>query len=207
MRKLVSKEEERKKERKKQTLVGVILIGVLVASVFGIFVNSFGKDNASEGVINYKGFSFQYNQGLWYTQINNQEFAFLHNPEEIKNIITNSSDISIQGNIKSINNYKDKPLYVYSENYNAQAEIYRNLYNSALRTQEACPNQEIKKEYLETNKTDCSEDWPIKNCEENFIIINQINENSTINEKIIQKHNCLIITSKENKIDKITDKL
>ena len=213
MRKLTSKESERKKQKRNQVLVGIVLIGVLVVSVFGIFVNSFGQNQspATGNQMEYKGYQFFKDQrnNVWITQIGQKQFAFKYSPQDIIDIVENSSEINFSGNIKTLNNYANRPLYVYSEDYNSKLEIYRNLYNTSLRTQDACPDKNLTNEYSELKPLSCENEWPVKNCQDNFIIINSINESSNgteIQNKIIQKDNCLIISGEKRNLIGLTDK-
>src|SRR6056297_927632 len=146
MKRLTSKQEEKRKQKRNQILVGIILIGVLVVSVFGIFINSFGQNKNNE-IISYKNYDFIKQNDLWYTQIGEKQFVFLYNPLKIQKFLKNSSEIKIQGKIKSLNSYLDKPLYVYSEDYNSKSEIYRNFYGKVLRMQDACPSENITKTF------------------------------------------------------------
>jgi len=207
MRKLTSKEEERKKQKRKQTIVGIVLIGVLVVSVFGIFVNSFGQNNAQGTSLEYRGYNFVKQNNYWYLQVDeNRQFAFAYNPLEINSFIQNSS-VEFQGQIKKLNSYVNEPLYIYSEDYRAKSEIYRNLYGIAQRSQDACPAENITSKYPELEPLECESKWPIKTCNDNLIIINTYENNSEKSGKIIQDNNCLIIQGKKGEeITKLTDK-
>jgi len=46
----------------------------------------------------------------------------------------------------------------------------------------------------------CKEDWPTKTCEDNFIIIEEKNETS-----IIQDNNCVFIQGPQENLTKISD--
>lgn len=208
MRKLTSKEEERKKQKRNQIIVGIILIGVLVMSVFGIFVNSFGQNNSGStgGTVEYNGYDFVNQDNLWYTQVGENQFAFSKNPFEINRLVENSS-LEIQGKINELGSYSGKPLYVYSQNYEARLEILRNMNERVLRAQNACPGGNITQEYPELGNLDCESEWPIKSCDENFIILKTYENESSGNKdpKIIQEDNCLIVLGKSEDITKLTD--
>lgn len=209
MRRLTSKQEEKRKQKRKQTIVGIVLIGVLVMSVFGIFINSFGQNANSQGggdSMEYNGYRFINQDNLWYLQLSeDQQFAFTYNPPEVESMMEESS-VSVQGKIKALNDYANEPLYIYSEEHTAKSEIYRNLYNHVLRSQDACPGENITKKYPELENPVCENNWPEKNCNDNFIIIKPYENNSEKQPEIIQDNNCLIIKAEEGeKITKLTD--
>ena len=181
MRKIFTKEEEEKRKRRNQFVVGGILIFVMVFSVLGYSLNS-GNNNTNEQ-INYNGFTFTKNSGLWYLNKDNLNFSFSYSPQEV-NIINSS--------LNNINNYTGKPLYIYSESDEALTEIYRNLfYENGIvqRMQNACPEGQ-----------NCSGDIPIKSCDNNFIIIKDSNET-----EIKQQENCVFIEGKNENLTQISD--
>jgi hypothetical protein len=63
------------------------------------------------------------------------------------------------------------------------------LINVIQRFQDACPE-----------KTNCTEDWPTKDCSNNFIIIKKANES-----KIYQNESCVFIEGREENLTQITD--
>lgn len=189
MRKILSKEEEAKKQRTKQFIVGGILIFVMLFSTLGFAFQ--GKSSDKESKITHNGFEFSSQGGYWRLDIENLNFIFKNNPTQIPRIY------SI---INSLENYVGKPLYVYSESNDAQLEIYRNLdpRNNPIiqRIQPACPEDDSLNM---PNKT-CEENSPLKNCEENLIIIREDNHT-----QIIQNENCVIIQSPKANLTKTTD--
>ncbi len=181
MRKIISREEEEKKTRRKQLLIGGVLILVMVVSVVGYAFNREEQNNTIK--ISYNGFEFTQESGFWYVNVGNSQFSFLYNPEETENI--NSA-------LNPLGNYEDKPLYISSENPEAGAEIYRNLfYQNQLvqRVQDACMEGE-----------ECSSDAPIKNCTDNLIIIKESNSS-----KIEQQGNCVFIEGSNENLTRLAD--
>jgi hypothetical protein len=182
MRKIISKQEETRKKKRNQLIVGFALIFIMLLSVLGY---SFSGGSESTTKIKYNGFNFIKQEDFWVLNIENFNFIFKNNPNQVE---------KINSDLKNLENYYGKPLYMYSENYEAELEIYKNLfyYNQIVqRMQDAC---------LEGNQTDCDETLPVKNCEDNFIIIRERNET-----KIIQENNCVFIEGKQEELTKITD--
>ena len=179
MRKILSKSEQEKKRKRNSIIIGVILMIVMFGSVFGIVVGSLGQNSSGKTKIEYNEYKFFNENGAWKVSIGEINFIFRYFPTETKNI-TNI--------LKNVNNYYNKPLYVFSEDSNAEIEIYRNLQQIASRIQPAC-----------ISKEDCSGDFPIKTCSDNFIII----KNGT--EEITQVENCVYIKGEKQELSKLTD--
>ena len=176
MRSITSKQN---KEKRKQIIVGAILIFVMFGSVFGVIVGSFGKkDNTKK--INYNGFEFIKQNDFWFTSDGNLNFVFKYNPKEVA---------KIDSELMYLDNYYGKPLYIFSESEEAEIEIYRNLNQIVQRMQPACFDGEV-----------CEENWPVKTCEDNFIIIKESNIT-----KIIQNKSCVFIQGRQEDLTKITD--
>ena len=154
MRKIISRYEEEKRRKRNGWIVGIILTILMIFSVLGYAFNGTGQDNSG---LDYNGFKFINQNGLWILEKEGSYFIFTYSPKEIE--ISDSQ-------VKNINNYKGKVLYISSENNLAESEIYTNFFYQnqiAQRIQNAC---------LEDEK--CEEDLPIKNCEDNFIIIKEL---------------------------------
>lgn len=184
MRKIETKSEKKKRQRRNQWTIGIILIFVMFGSVFGIVVNSFGGSQQKDvNNIKYNGFEFQKTNDYWYLTKGSFNFIFKYNPEEISNLSVNSNNLNL------INSYQGKPLYIYSEDPEANLEVYRNFQNVAERMQNAC---------FEASK--CQNDWPLKDCTNNFIIIQKGNSS-----KIEQKDSCVFIEGKEEDLAKLSD--
>lgn len=180
MRKIKTREEREKKERRNRVIIGIILVGLMIFSTAGYaFYNREGDLNK----IKYNNVKFELkNDGLWHFLAGNEEYQTVYNPKELENISVNSN--------LNLENYKNRPLFFsYDSNINAINEILRNLGRFIPRTQKVCINQ-------------CEENLPIKNCsEENIIIIREGGEN------VIKKESsCVYLISEEGESLKITDK-
>ena len=176
MRRIVSKKNS---EKRKQMIVGIVLIFVMFGSVFGMIVGSFGQKN-NEQKINYNGFEFVNQNDYWFTSIGEAKFVFAHNPQQVE---------KVNSMINHVGNYYNKPLYVFSENKNAEMEVYRNFGDIAQRIQPACLDED-----------ECEENLPIKTCEDNFIIIKESEVAG-----ISQEENCVFILGPQEDLTKLTD--
>lgn len=183
MRKLVSKEEEARKQKRNQTILVVFLAFVLIASTIGFAIQSGVGDTSSDQIsgneAEYNGFKFVSQNGLWVLG----NYVFKYTPQQVP-------DIGSGSEIKLKANYQGKPAYVYSEEEGAEAEIVVNLGQIAQRVQKACPEN-----------TTCKEkDLPAKTCNDNFIIIKEGNTNS-----ITQNNNCVFIEGKKEDLAALAD--
>ena len=116
------------------------------------------------------------------------DFFTVYNPEEVQ-------DIKFV-NPKTIRNYAGKPLYFIGEAGDGFAELYRAISNFALRIGGACLDE------------GCEEDYPIKNCEiDNVIIINAAIENVEykIEEAVTTQNNTDYIRAKPENLVKYAD--
>ncbi|MCW8965669.1 MAG: hypothetical protein OQK82_03145 [Candidatus Pacearchaeota archaeon] len=180
MRKIQSKHRHKREERIKQIIIGGILILIMFTSVLGYAFQSIG-DKSDENKIDYNGFKFEFQNNYWILE---NTFAFKYNPKETEDFYVD--------NLNLIENYQDEPLYIYSEYNEAENEIYRNLYNFAQRIQNACLND---------SSLNCNPDWPVKSCDDNFILISEGNFNVT------QNNNCLFIIGPRENLTKISDEV
>lgn len=186
----MSKSEEKKKQKRNQTIVSVFLVVVLFGSVFGVIVNSFGSGENSQRVI-YNGLEFTEQNGFWVLENKNTEFVFKYNPNEIE---------KIDSNINALESYYNKPLYVYSDSEEAEIEVYRNLFYNvqiAQRVQRACLNDTNISVGVEL---DCEESLPLKTCDDNFVIISKSDKPG-----IVQDKSCVFIIGDEENLTRITD--
>ena len=179
MRNIESKKEIEKKRRKNQIIIGGILIFIMMASTFGILVDSFGK-NANVEKVEYNGYEFTNENDFWTTTIGDYEFIFKYNPTQVERI---------DADLRYLNSYYGVPVYISSEDYVSEVEIYRNMGNIVERFQGACLEEK-----------GCKENWPTKDCSNNFIIIRKANES-----KIYQDENCVFIEGRQENLTQITD--
>lgn len=179
MRKIITREERERRERKNRTIIGIILVGIMILSTAGYaFYNIKGEVIEK---IEYKEIEFVLKEdGLWHFEISGQEFSTLNNPKQ-------TEDVFISGNF-NLQNYAGKPLYFsYDSENNGINEIVRNIGRYTGRIQLACIDE-------------CEEDLPMKNCTDNIIIVRE--ENETL---IKQEENCIYILGKQNDIIKASD--
>ncbi len=182
MKKILTKSEKEKRERRNKTILGIILTFLLLASTAGFAFFS-GDDEVQGKTIEYNGREFyQDESGYYYTIISNKQFAFAYSPYE-------TEDIQINFN-PSILTYSNKPLFIVSDSPDFTSEIARNLQNSVLRMQEACYD----------DVENCRAELPIKNCSENLIVLKYENITS-----VTQKENCVIIKTKSGEAAKAAD--
>jgi len=180
MRKIKTKNSEAKKQRRNNTLIGLLLIFVMFFSVVGY--GFMGQNEEQEDrKIDYKGHTFLRAGDYWVTSIGSYQFGFRNNPSELED-----SDEEV----KYLNSYSNKPLYLLSGNQEAELALRINLNQVAQRIQYACLDEET-----------CEGDFPVKDCGgDNFIIIKEENIS-----KIEQDGTCVILQGPVKNITKITE--
>jgi len=180
MKRLISKSERERGAKRKQIIIGIALAFLMVLSVLGFALqgNIGNSDENSSDKIIYNGLEFTYINGFW--RIGN--FAFRYNPEQVPEIGSGLNDATF---------YQGFPVYIYSENNEAETELKVNLELIANRVQGACIDEE---------GIECSKELPVKTCEDNFIIIKQDNISS-----IKQENNCVYIKGPEQELLKLVD--
>ena len=195
MRRLTSKYQEERGKKRNQILIGLILIFVMFSSVLGFaFLNhsfigggnaqrdNFGSSNVNVdnfNSINYNGFEFIEQNNFWILNLNEVNFIFRHNPTQVPRIASE---------IKPLETYQEKVLYLYSEDILAESEIKINLLQFTNGIEKACLKEEK-----------CGENVPVKTCEDNFIIIREGNQSIT------QEDNCVFIEGKKEDLTKLAD--
>ena len=179
MKRFISKSEREKGAKRKQIIIGISLTFLMVLSVLGFALQggmgNSDDENSSDTVI-YNGLEFTYINGFW--RINS--FAFKYNPEQVPDIGFGLKDATF---------YQGFPAYIYSESEEAKLEVYANLGQIAQRVQNACIESE-----------NCPGNFPVKTCEDNFIIIKEGN-----NSMITQENNCVYIEGLQEDLTKLTD--
>jgi hypothetical protein len=172
MRKIITKEERERRNKRNYLIFGIILILILIISGFGYAFNSREEEDIKK--VRYNGIEFIKDaSGYWRFNINGNSFITQYNPEETK-------DINLLS-FSSIDNYANKPLYFVGDYNEPNFEIARNLNAFVLKSQGAC---------LDEN---CTKDLPIKECSADNIIV--INEPTDESEGITQRENCIYIVS------------
>ena len=183
MKKIENQQDVQRKKKRTQVIVAIVLGLILLGSSFGVIIDSFG--NTSSGKIKYQGITFTKDENnFWITQKEGNNLIFFYNPMQTENV---------SSKVDTIEKYYSLPLYIYSENQDAEGELYRNLdprANSIVeRVQTACPE----------DKT-CDVSIVKKDCTNNFIIIEY-----SENESLEQKQNCVYIRGKSKKMLELTD--
>jgi hypothetical protein len=190
VRKILSRDEIEKRDRKKKVIISVILVAIMLFSSAGYAFFSNEETTTKIEKITYGGIEFtktEYN--TWQFTQGNYQFETKFTPEDTKNISSQTN--------KNLNNYYQKPLY-FGINSNmdiasyGNIEILRNVYsiNSIIeRYDNSC---------LDEN---CTEDKPIKDCfVDNVIIFKESNESV-----IKTEDGCIVLYSPLYEQEKIAD--
>ncbi len=179
MRKIISKQEEGKKKRRNQFIIGGILIFIMLSSLLGYaFQSQIFNPNTT---ITYNGIIFTNQNGVWATGYENQKIAFAYNPSQIP-----AADLA--SFTKNINDFSNKSWYIYSYDDSAESELKSNLLPFAAEINDACPEGVA-----------CGQGIPVKTCKDNFIVIQNGSEN------VMQGQNCVLISGQGEDLIKLID--
>ena len=183
MRQITSKKAEEKKVKRNQLIGGSILIIMMLFSTVGYSLMSKNKSEEKDNTITYANYTFTQSNGVWNLQIEGFNFSFVNSPKEVP---------VFDSELNYLNSYDGKPLYIISQDSDAELEIYRNLFytNSIVqRVQYACLEGE-----------QCAGEYPIKTCQDNVIVIQVANTSS-----MKQQDNCVFIKGKAENLVKLSD--
>ncbi|MDP1728982.1 MAG: hypothetical protein Q8L27_02140 [archaeon] len=178
IRKIMSAEERELKERRNKQIIVIILGLIMIISSASYAFMSFEKTDSGDGAIdkkNYMGIDFVKTEyATWKFNIQGYDFETNYLPEETANISTIIT--------KNIQTYSGKVLYLGMDNIEdyanyGKSEIVKNLDSFILRYQDSC---------LTSN---CTENYPIKNCTDNKVITFKKAEKS----KITEQDSCIIV--------------
>lgn len=171
MRRILTREQRDKKNKRNQLIIGIVLITVLLFSTFGYAFNN--DDEGSSEKVEYNGIDFiQDNSGYWRFSKDGKKFVTRYNPLE-------TEDVLVSG-VFGLNDYSDNPLYLVSESQEVIYEIVANLNQFILRPHEACLNEES-----------CERDLPIKNCSVDNVVVVREGED----KGVVKEEKCVFITS------------
>jgi hypothetical protein len=189
IKKIETKEQKSKKEKKNQLVLAGLLIFVMLFSIFGIifqYMGGFGGGtNSQNPTVTYKGLTFQEINGYYVLQSGSSSFYFSTDPQTAGN---STSEIMTN---KTLSSYAGQVVYVSSPyDYNAYNDIYTDLSNYTRRVQGACA----------VNETCVDSTLPLKDCSSNLIIIKKAQNN-----QIYQKGNCIYIEGKQSDLLGLTD--
>lgn len=185
MRKIISKQEEEKKRKRNQFIVGGVLILIMVSSMLGYAFQSqiFNTNAGTNASITYNGMVFSNQNGFWATDYMNERLVFTYLPSQI--IEDDLSNLT-----KGIGDFLSKPLYISSEDLNAESEIKFNMLPFANEVKNAC----LEGTSCEGEDTkDCTTD--------NFIIINNGNE------EVREEGTCIFISGEGDGLIKLIDNI
>jgi hypothetical protein len=175
MKRLKSKTDIEKSEKKKKFIVGIILISLMLFSTAGFALTGLYGGNSGgsgdEGDLDGPYYNGQY----WVYPVGGVEYYFSNNKEEV-----NIEIVSID---RSLFDYSGKNLYIDSKDSSVLNEIYVNLGRYTGRVQEACYGE-------------CERDLPEKDCSENLIKWEQSDQ-----ERIYEEENCVFIEGSLKTLD------
>lgn len=181
IRKIQTEEEKEKVQRRNRTIISVVLALIMLFSTAGYFAFDFA-DSSGLKEVEQNGVKFkQTDYGSWKFTISSYDFETRYLPQDLSNISISTT--------KVLSDYNGKVLYFSNEpvidfSSIAMQEITRLLGNFILRANYAC---------LDNN---CTQNYAIKNCaEDNIIIFKKSISNVS---RISEKEKCVVIEYNSN---------
>ncbi len=180
MRKIETKKDKDKKTRRNQIIVGGVLIFIMFFSVLGYGFGGRTSNNGSSdsNTNSYNGYNFEKVNGFWRTEFGNGYLFFIYSPSEVLNL-----DIPPL----SLDKYSNKTVYLYSENPDAEAEIYYNL-------------NQIGSNVVKSCYGNCSGNLPVMTCQDNLVVVRE-----SENESIRNEQNCVFIEGPSSDLILLSD--
>jgi hypothetical protein len=191
LRKIITKEEQEKKRRTRNFLIGMVLVLIMVFSSAAYALSAAFSNQGSTKTdnIKYKGIDFSKdNNGYWNFKYNSNTFQTRYNPLELNNTkaITGFSLASYNGQVLS---------FEWNESQEGVIEVDRNLEGNKI------PKRVVPKACLTNN---CFGDYPIKDCSVDKVISFRYPINNE-SEKVYIQDNCVFIVANETNQLKYAD--
>ena len=190
MKRITTKEDIEKKEKRNKIILGVILIIIMFGSIGGYsFLSQPTEDQTEpENEVIYNGVSFiRTANDFWTFNQGDYQFITAYNPEETVNISVPSS-INLQ-------EFSGRPLY-YNGDTRTISEVYSVLQYFTTRVQEVCLENE-----------ECTKDLPTKSCNEDSLIIVKEIPDIEGESSVIKEGKCIIIQAPYGELLKSADAL
>jgi hypothetical protein len=184
MKGIITDGKEDKKRIKWEAVLVLSLIGLLILSSIAFSIFNFGGEQSQQQSVKYKEFTFYQYQGFWQTNIRGSQVYFSYLPQDLEKELHATQ-------LHQLVSYSGQPLYVVSQDLDAEREIYLGLSPFASRIQKACFGESV-----------CEDaSLPIKNCQDRIFVI-RYNDSS---EGIQQEGNCVLIKGPAHSIVRLTD--
>ena len=190
IKKIVSKEEQERKKRTRNFLIGMVLVLIMLFSTAGYAINvAFSTQGTKANIVKYKDIDFvKDDAGLWEFQYNGQKFMTKYNPLEL-------NDTKVSTGL-TLANYKDQVLYYeFNESQEGVRELLTNLWDL---------NQVPKRIWRACLTDNCTIDVPVKSCSDDKIISFKIPLKDE-NERVYKQENCVFIVANETNQARYSD--
>jgi len=191
MRKILNKNDGEKERKRNTLIIGIFLIIIMMFSTVGYAFYSSDRSSDSQQTTEYNGVEFkQTNYGSWIFEIEGYNFETTYNPLDTENISVITS--------KNIQNYQNRVLYL---GINSGEDIFQVFNNELISNLDPF----IPRSNFACIDNTCSEDYPIKKCtEENIIILVQDQGGFT---RVIDQGDCQYVYSSSQDLTRVADAL
>jgi hypothetical protein len=177
MRKIGTKEQEAKKQKRNAIIIGILLTSVLLLSTLGFSFGSRDTDTEEFDKVIYQGIEFLKYNSAWVSNTN-PPIVLSNKPNEVPQEIFS---------LDKIEKYSNLPLYLSLEENTSAFFLSENFGSFSQRMQRACYNES------------CEEDFPVKNCDSRIIVL------SIGEENISQEGGCVFISGNKENLSRMVD--
>jgi len=193
IKKIQTKEEHLKKTKRRNLLIGIVLVLIMVFGTAGYAVDvafSNKGTTSTNSEVKYKGVDFvKDSNDYWEFQYNSMTFITKYNPLEV-----NDTKVSTLGIY--MGNYNSQVLsFAWNDSTEGVYELDRNFEGNKI------PLRVVQKACL---TKDCPGDYPVKNCSVDNVIVFQ-NPLNNEPERVYTQDNCVFIVANETDQPKYAD--
>jgi hypothetical protein len=175
MREIGSEEKIEKRNKRNAVIISIVMLGILVISTAGYaFItgteNRDDKDSEPDSGVQQRG-------EYWVFEFEGKVLQVSSSLEQVEN-----TSVSISPQI-TLDKYRQKPLYIASNNTGISYELGSTIGRFAQRAQAAC-------------YSNCTDNLPVKNCYDNLIVWRESEEN-----RVYQNDSCVFIEGDLRTVD------
>ena len=102
MRKIIPKEDEKKRERRNQVIIGVALLLLMLTSAIAYSLNNASQTSTNNLI--YKGLTFIKNDNGWTLKKGSYNFSFIYSPQETQDLNV-SLVLAVNSSLNLLNKY------------------------------------------------------------------------------------------------------
>lgn len=196
IKKIETRESKEKKQRIRNTIIGIVIVALMILSTLGYVIMDRGNGGTgNQGNMSYNGFAFKQTQNGWQTTVQGSNIITMYLPQEIldSNGTGNPSTYNFAGKIVYIDVSSEQEAY-------ASYDLLRNLDLIAQRAQFACSQENENSSFCQ------DKNLPIESCDSLDSSSRLINIKTTNSSATYSSNNgCWTIEGQDSSLIKASD--